>query len=129
MPDFQLKITSGSELIVWNDPATADTPSRINPVVRHPHKYHRAWRFVAMTIKATVAGAEGPPDGDLDGRLFAWSWVSTREPGYSPPIPTVTGYTSIVAFPVDHFLTGHYELLCSRPDGGAVGISFQIEDT
>ena len=80
------------------------------------------------TIKAVVDGVEGPPDGDLDGRLFAWSWVTTPELGYSPPIPTLPGFTSIAVLPETNDLkAGHYELLCSRPSGGAVGIGFEIE--
>jgi len=128
MPDFQLK-PIGSEVVDWDDPATTDTPSRLNPVVRHPHKYHRIFRNFPLTIKAIVDGIEGPADGALGGRLFAWSWVVTRESGYAPPIPTSAGFSSTVVFPAFHFLTGHYELLCSRPDGGAVGVTFEIEDT
>jgi len=133
MPDFQLKITDGTDLLPWEDPATPTAPTRLNPTVQHGHKYHRHWHNVSLTIKAGVSPGAGippsfgPPDFLLGGRLFSWSWVATPQAGYVPNIPTQPLQTSVVIFPALALLPGHYELLCSRPDGGAVGISFEVE--
>jgi hypothetical protein len=127
MSDFQARIASGTDLIPWEDPPTPDAPTRLNPTVQHTHKIRRHWHNVSMTVEAGIGvpPAWAPADGALGGRLFAWSWVATPQAGYVPGIPATPGFTSVVTFPALHLLVGHYELLCSRPDGGAVGISFE----
>lgn len=124
MPDFEARIASGAMLAVWTDPATADGPSRINPHPAHPPRYQRVELGSTVTVKASVAGVEGPPDSALGGRLFTTHFAEV--PIWPPPaITTPPGSTSIASFVPNHL--GHHLVVLRRQDGGAVALPFFVE--
>jgi hypothetical protein len=128
MPNFTTRITSGSSVAVWQDPATVTEPSRLNAFAQYPHRYWLVDPTVELVIQATVGAVEGPADGALGGELFKWSWVEQPSPSYSSPIPPTAGFSSVTTFPANHFLGhhGHYRLLCWRENGGAIAIPFEV---
>lgn len=128
MPNFSLRITAGATSTIWQDPATATLPSRLNPIAQHQHRCWFASPLLDLVLQATVGGVEGPADAALGGKLFKWSWVEQADSGWSAPIPATAGFTSITTFPAGHFHShgGHYTLLCWRDGGGAVAIPFEI---
>lgn len=128
MPDFTARIVASTVAFVDDV-----SPPRLNPAVGHPHRFIQVPIAAAsLQARATVAGVEAPADAALGGRLFTWWWVQT--PGYPtarPPIQHLAGKTSeidLVGWPNgDALAAGLWVLGVSRPDGGGVLLTFNVE--
>lgn len=137
MPNFTARIIEGNAGIVpWDDPAAAtgycvggNAPSRINP---RPEQRHSYWKKIApgspttMVFGATVPGlGDRPLDAALGGNLFTWSWV--EHAGLAFAITPTALKSSEASFVLEVGTFGHYVILCTRANGGAVAIPFTIE--
>jgi hypothetical protein len=129
MADFTIEAVSGLTLVTYVDPPVTIgglKPTRLNPQPGLPHKF---WRSGApssqIDIRCYAEGTLGPPDFLLGGRPFTWAWVDRPyEP--LPAIPTITGASSRVRFPVGALGEGHFTIQALRPSGGSVGFSFDV---
>lgn len=126
MPNFDVRISSGTSRQVWTDPATGEKPSRLNYDERRPHTYRRGIIALPITVTAIVDGVEGPLDVDLDGDLFEW-WLG-EYPTAGPPPATSSpgGQSSVVTFTPAH--EGHHLLVASRTDGGRILVPIVVID-
>lgn len=124
MADFDLILTgSGITSAVWSDPASADTPSRLNVDPAHPPLYKRIVVPRTVTVSAIVGGVVAPPDSSLGGRLFEVHWVEWS--GFGMPVLNFTpGSSSTVDVVLGTGHVGHFLLAFMRPGGGGMGIHF-----
>lgn len=121
MPDFTARPTSGHTLVIWEDPESGGMPTRINPLPGAPHRYYRVITNSTITVKATVAGVEGPLDAALGGRLFTCSFGEWPTGGL-PSVTGAAGQSSVVTFKA--IVGGHLLFQMRRTDGGGIFIPF-----
>lgn len=121
MADFTVRLTAGVVLTVWDDHPAA-RGSRLNPQVTHPSRYWKATVDSPVTMKATVAGVEGPMDGALGGRLFTSDFGMAASPVGATG---AGGQSSVQTFTPRQ--AGHYLWVMRRAGGGVVAIHLDAE--
>ena len=130
MADFTLEFVAGTSPLIWTDPAplVIGKPSRLNPVTGTNHILEVKDTGSDVELGARVGGVLQPLDAALGGRLFLWSWLDLPQ-GVPLSIIPVAGQTSKLVIPSGLFTGptqgGHYTILCTRDDGGAVAISWE----
>lgn len=125
MPDFSVQLL-GTSVAVWDDPATADAPSRLNPEPAHLQTYARAALPRRLTLSAVVGGVVGPLDAALGGRLFQVAWAEWSGP-FPPHIVQTAGRSSVATIDLGERHVGHFVLVFRRPGGGAIAVPFDGE--
>lgn len=128
MPNFDARVLSGGELVVWTDPPkvsglTMLEPARTNADPSHPPKYVRVWSGALVTIGAIVGQVETPLDVDLGGNLFTAFFAQCPWP--PPAITQPAGQTSLVTFTPARL--GFYHFVFLRTLGGRVFVPFWVE--
>lgn len=124
MPDFDVKIVSGTTSPVWED-------SKIRHRSSVPHRYYKvsaptAPALATVVLHAIVDGVENPPDVDLDSRPILASRVSFS--GSFPfAIVQAAGQSAEITLSFAASMLGHQELCLRRDSGGAIVISFDVE--
>lgn len=123
MPDFGATFTAGVTGATWDDPASGDKPTRINPRPGQPHRRWVGSVGVQVTITARVAGVSAPLDAALGGRLF--TATIGEAPGALPVISSPGGQSSVQRFTPE--VAGHYSVVLRREGGGGQWLHVDIE--
>lgn len=124
MPDFDLRVHSGTTSETWDD-------ERLNHRGSTQHLYYRVkpGAFPAVStveLRAVVGGVEAPLDGALAGRLFHAARISWS--GSFPfAITQPAGQSSKVFLHFSAKTLGHQELVVRRDEGGAIYLSVEVE--
>lgn len=128
MADFYARLIAGANVVDWEDPPTANEPSRTNPEA-YPHRAIRIAPSTAVTVAVIVDGAIYPLDTTLGGRTFypKWAeWQAGPPPGAPPPVvSSPVGQSSSMSFTTPPY-AGHYLLMVRRKLGGGFGIHFDV---
>ena len=124
MPNFDLTIVSGTTSRGWDDP-------RLNHRGLAQHLYRRVeppneLDYTEVVIHAVVDGVDAPLDVALGGDLFFTSRVSWSGTFPFAIIPTA-GHSSLIKLRFAHHMLGHQELQVRRANGGAITLSFEVE--
>ena len=125
MPNFDLRVHSGASAESWDDP-------RLNHRGSTQHLYRRVypqtWPAVTtVELRAVVGGVEAPLDVDLGGDLFHAARISFS--GSFPfAITQPAGQSSKILLSLSAHQLGHQELVVRRDNGGAIFLSFEVEE-
>lgn len=123
MPDFTLQVT-GVTVGAWEDPASLDEPSRLNPFTGRSARRYLGVVGVAITLTAVVGGTVSPLDTALDGRLFAAASAHAPHP-HPVSFYGATGQSSVQTF--TPLAVGHYLVYLRRQGGGKVFAHIDVE--
>ncbi len=120
MPNFTVQV-DGPQLVDWSDaPDVPDDYARLNPLPGRPHRYYSALVDTEVVLRAVVSGfGAAPSDSTLGDETFT-SRIAEHPAAYPFAPTSPAGRSSECRFtpPVE----GHYLVIMSRHDGGAVGV-------
>jgi hypothetical protein len=125
MPDFDFRIASGTDTVPWEDRHLSHRGANV-------HKYRRVTppglpTLAEVVIQCVVGGVVAPVDGALGGRLFVVSrlqWAGT----HPFTIHQAAAQSSLITLKFSENNLGHQELVIRRPQGGAIILSFEVEE-
>jgi hypothetical protein len=125
MPDFDFRVTSGTITTPWDDRHLSHRGANV-------HKY-RVVQPAALpaisevVISCVVGGVVAPVDGALGGRLFVVSrlqWAGS----FPFTISQAAAQSSLITLGFSMSTLGHQELVIRRDEGGAIILSFEVEE-
>jgi hypothetical protein len=120
MPDFDFRVTSGTITTPWDDRHLSHRGANV-------HKYRVVQPAALPAISCVVGGVVAPVDGALGGRLFVVSrlqWAGS----FPFTISQAAAQSSLITLGFSMSTLGHQELVIRRDEGGAIILSFEVEE-
>lgn len=134
MPGFRIELAGTYEKRIWEDPASADLPSRITPTDLQSHLHVRMAPGV-LQLRAILDGNSNPVDDATGGPFITWApeFGSIAEPSQVIPTPGTSAIVDVTFPSVGHYTIGMEHLADPGPPAvrgkGKVFIHVDVETT